>query len=283
MTLDSKWLEPTGLGRRYISENRRFFQLAKFTIPVRCYWFAYGILVVFAIIVILLYRQEIGKWANAHHNAIEAVSALGSFIFAAVLTVSTIGLWIVTRTASNAAKKSADIAEQTLYVTQRAYVSVKPKWSIEVNKLDSSIVNVGFWMVKENQGETPAVNMINRTAATFLLKRDGTPFTYAKSVDHDVPEVPVTIGPRSDLTTETHRFSIHHMQAIKEGTAELFLAGWLEYDDIFEGTPTHGVEWCFIVVIEGNLRPDECHARFDIHGQHNRYYECPPEHRRSRA
>ena len=250
----------------------------------RRYSLALGILVLFAIgMGLLLFRQGIGKWAETHHDAIEALSALGSFIFSAVLTFSTIGLWIVTGTASHAAKKSADIAEKTLYATQRAYVSVKPKYSIEVNRSDSSIINIGFWMMQDNQGETPAVSMVNRTSAVFLLKRDGAPFSYAKSVDHDVPEIPVTIGPRSDITSDIQRFSINHIQELKNGTAELFLAGWLEYNDVFEGTPRHGVEWCFVVSIEGNLRPGECQARFDVHGKHNRYYECPPEYRRSKT
>jgi hypothetical protein len=71
------------------------------------------------------------------------------------------------------------------------------------------------------------------------------------------------------------------MEKVKDGTAELFLAGWIEYNDVIEGTPTHGAEWCFIVFIEGNLRPGECQARFEVYGQHNRYYECPPASRRS--
>jgi hypothetical protein len=182
---------------------------------------------------------------------------------------------------AKAAKRSADIAEKTLYATQRAYVSVKPKWSMELNRHDGSIVDVGFWMSQENQGNTPAVNMVNRSSAVFLIKSDGVSFSYEKAVDHSVPEIPVTIRPRSEITTETQKFSINHMHKIKDGTAELFLSSWIEYNDVFEGTPKHGVEWCFILSLEGNLRPGECQARFDIHGQHNRYYECPPEVTRS--
>jgi hypothetical protein len=251
----------------------------------RNWWLALLILALFTIgsIGLLSFHREIGIWADTRHDAIEALAALGSFIFSAVLTFSTIGLWIVTGTASNAAKKSADIAEKTLYATQRAYVSVKPKWSLEVNKSDGSIVNIGFWMTQENQGETPAVNMVNRASAVFLLKSDGTTFDYIKGIEHDAPENPVTIGPRSDITTDTQRFSINHINTIKAGTAELFLAGWIEYNDVFEGTPKHGLEWCFTVSIEGNLLPGECQARFDVYGKHNRYYECPPEPRRSKT
>jgi hypothetical protein len=173
----------------------------------RHYWFTILLVALFAIGGIRLWPFDhiIGIWADAHHNAIEALAALGSFIFSVILTFSTIGLWIVTGIASNAAKKSADIAEKTLYLTQRAYVSVKPGWSVEVNKFDGSIINVGFWTIQENQGETPAVNVINRSSSVFLIKSDGRPFDYAKSVDHDIPEVPVTIGPRSEITTDTQR------------------------------------------------------------------------------
>ena len=103
-------------------------------------------------LVVWSFRHEIGKWADANHDALEALAPLGSLIFSGVLTFSTIGLWIVTGIASYAAKKSADIAEKTLYATQRAYVSVKPRWSVALDKLGGSIVRVGFWMAQENQG-----------------------------------------------------------------------------------------------------------------------------------
>lgn len=184
--------------------------------------------------------------------------------------------------AAQAAKKSADISEQALHATQRAYVSAKPAWSINVSKPTDAVINIGFWMVINNGGNTPALSLTNRSAAVFLVKKGGEKFEYAKNIDPIVvPDIKTSIGPRSEITTDHHDFSIEHMAMVRDRTADLFLFGWLEYDDVFEGTPKHGAEWCFKISIEGKLRPGECQARFDAYDQHNRYYDCPPEVMRS--
>jgi hypothetical protein len=65
-------------------------------------------------------------WADARHDAIEAIAAIVSASFAIILTGSTIGLWIVTRTAAKAAKAAAEV----LPMTERAYVFGGPGFRI---------------------------------------------------------------------------------------------------------------------------------------------------------
>lgn len=235
------------------------------------------------------------NFTNAHAGFITALAGIAVAAFTLTLKWSTDRLWgagerqlkalrqsvFVSIAGAKAAKKSADIAEKTLYISQRAYVSPRAKWSIEINPSETSIVGIGFWMSLENQGSTPAAHMFNQSVARLLVKSDGISFDYGSSLSPYVTGVPAAIGLRSEITTDKQIFSAAQIKAVADKTADLFLCGWVEYNDVFEGTPRHGVEWCLKVCIEGNLKPGECQARFDIHDQHNRYYDCPPETARS--
>jgi hypothetical protein len=210
---------------------------------------------------------------DAHNGLVTAIATVA-------LVGSTILLWIAARKAdetnlisANAAKSASETAERALYISQRAYVSVLPKWLLETHQCSKSVANVGFWMVQQNVGNTPAENMINRSSAVFLVHTEGRAFDYDSAVGKPFPGMPVTIGPRSEITTDMQKFSAAHMHKVIDGTASLFLCGWLEYDDVFEKTPAHGVEWCFKVSIEGSLVSGGCQARFDVYDQHNRHYD----------
>jgi hypothetical protein len=66
-----------------------------------------------------------GRWIGSHHDAIEAASAIGTAIFTVALFGANLLLWIVTRTAANAAKKAADAANvsaKAVAIVERAYV-----------------------------------------------------------------------------------------------------------------------------------------------------------------
>jgi len=231
------------------------------------------------------------KWTDQ----IIALSALGTLAFTGVLAWSTVALWRSTKhlaegaeaqgkditVTAAAAKKSADVAERALYATQRAYVAVTPRFSIELNEPGGPVMAVGFWMSMENHGNTPTVHMVNKTSAAFLLKADGVEYTYDRAVGQEAAEIPTTLGIRTATTTDKQVFSRGHIEKVIDGSAELFLSGWVEYNDVFDGTPRHGVEWCFKVAIEGRLVPDQCQARFDSQPEHNRLYDCPPEPARS--
>jgi hypothetical protein len=62
----------------------------------------------------------IATWAERYHDALEALSAIGAFILTLVLVSSTIGLWIVTKAAADAAKAGANAAETAAKAAQAA-------------------------------------------------------------------------------------------------------------------------------------------------------------------
>lgn len=67
-------------------------------------------------------------WARDNHDAIEALSAIGSVIFALVLTISTVGLWIVTRGGADSTKNAAKAAEKSAHVAERALTELERPW-----------------------------------------------------------------------------------------------------------------------------------------------------------
>jgi hypothetical protein len=67
----------------------------------------------------------VGTWVSDHHDGIEAAAAILSVVFTVALVGSNIALWLVTRTAANAAKEAADAASRSadgIAVVERAYI-----------------------------------------------------------------------------------------------------------------------------------------------------------------
>jgi hypothetical protein len=67
----------------------------------------------------------IGTWASSNHDAIEALAAVLSVIFTAVLVGANIALWRVTRTAANAAKEAADAATDGAKIAEKAMLTLE--------------------------------------------------------------------------------------------------------------------------------------------------------------
>jgi hypothetical protein len=74
------------------------------------------------------------------------------------------------------------------------------------------------------------------------------------------------------------RNSPRHFGASKKKELEVFLYGWVEYDDVFEGTPRHRTEYCTQIVVEGDVtihtlpgNPEQPHVpfRYQGHKKHN--------------
>src|SRR5208337_3991100 len=74
-------------------------------------------------------------------------------IFSGLLFFSTTGLWVVTRTAANAAKKAADVAEQALTVLERPYIFID---AITIAPITQYRLGQPSYVLK-NYGKTPAV------------------------------------------------------------------------------------------------------------------------------
>jgi hypothetical protein len=180
------------------------------------------------------------------------------------------------RTAADAARKAADVAEATLLATQRAYVLARPHSAFNMGST-GTIDAVTFWFSLENEGNSPALGVVDCISIAFHVKGDGTAFDYAQSFTRAEQAAAGIIGVHSASESSRVALSVGHMLEVIEGRADVYLSGWLEHQEIIGNTPRRGVEWCFKVHIEGILVPGQGDVRFSFHGDHNRYYDCPPE------
>ncbi|MDE2232527.1 MAG: hypothetical protein KGJ90_00145 [Patescibacteria group bacterium] len=115
----------------------------------------------------------VGAWANARHDAIEAISAIVSAFFAFVLTGSTIGLWIVTGRAANAAKAAADDLPRVerAYLFTGVMIRVGPGRTGDVNLL---VLNVGKTpgFLESMYGEFSEIEPTKETGTGALYSTD---------------------------------------------------------------------------------------------------------------
>jgi len=187
----------------------------------------------------------IGAWGTANHDAIEALAAIGSLFFAVVLTGSTIGLWIVTRTAANAAKAAADALPRL----ERAYLFFANAESQEIVTYASCITiarydNVLVKYSYRNHGRTPAI------IKSILIG--------AKYLEHGFPKMSDALGGNliadvivgDDLTPGGDQYfnmSGKDFDNAKNGIGRVFFWGELGYEDVFGNYCTTGIcsEWHF--------------------------------------
>jgi hypothetical protein len=55
----------------------------------------------------------------------------------------------------------------------------------------------------------------------------------------------------------------------RSGRAHVYLWGWTDYDDIFQGTKRHRTEFCVEIIVHGDVRTETCQFSFPQQGRHN--------------
>lgn len=138
------------------------------------------------------------------------------------------------------------------------------------------MVAMRFWVVWENAGNTPVERMFNQINGSIRPKDEEFVFDF-----ETVAPQPIALGPGAEMNSGFVEFPAALIIQAHQGQNDLFLWGWAEYNDFLEGTPRHGLEFCFKVRIEGNLKPGECAVHFDLYGEHNGHYDAPPQIARS--
>jgi hypothetical protein len=89
----------------------------------------------------------------------------------------------------------------------------------------------------------------------------------------DARQQPAIVGPNAEINSAYVNLPIGLVADILEHQAYYLFAGWAEYNDVFDQTPRHRVEFCYWVELEGEPDSDKIEARFHIHGAHNRHCE----------
>jgi hypothetical protein len=161
-------------------------------------------------------------------------------------------------------------------ITQRAYVYViTPSSELRVAMVDGAhtLVALRVWVTWKNSGSTPASPMFARIGATFVPNINDFRF------GEPPPEIeqPLVLGPSAQIDSGTIDIAAAHAIAAAHNTGHQFVWGIARYRDNFPGSPEHVIEFCYKVDIEGSLPPplNACRIRFNLYGEHNRYYDEP--------
>jgi hypothetical protein len=176
---------------------------------------------------------------------------------------------------AQAAKNSADTGRHALLDTQRPFVFV--------GTFQVEVVNTEVFILArfDNSGVTPAVKV--RNYVSWKASADAPPGDYnwpdigkdGKPLSGPGEGVTSFIGPKDTMFSETLKIPMSTMEAIRLGQARLFVWGWIEYDDMFDGTPRHRTEFCNEMVATNlkNFVDEGKHAiaaSFARYGEHNR-------------
>jgi hypothetical protein len=238
---------------------------------------------------------KISNFLNDYGVAISALATIAIAYFTFTLKHATDKLWLAgetqasvtrevareqalqTREAVAQAKVSADAATEQVKVARssvttidRAYVfceSIDAKWTAD--KISEFVVKWSFNVVWKNSGKTPTRwgrNCMNSWIANNAgdLPKD---FDFA-DVTTAVP-AEIVIGPNAAMHTWAVELPVETLDSIRQGRAHVYIWGWFDYNDVFEGTPRHRSEFCFELQVVGNPVYKEGGFKYRRHGAFN--------------
>lgn len=169
--------------------------------------------------------------------------------------------------------------DQTTRSIQRAFVLVKKPQSIVGVDPAGMLQSMGFWVVLENSGTTPAGTISATVNVTWV--EDIQEFAFGKTGDDTSTEkivtqqLPFVLGPKAEVGAApiANQLLGEFIVNAWEGKSHIFLWGKCEYTDIFKAA--HCTEYCYKVKIVGNLNVvrGDCQVSFEHYGDHNRHYD----------
>jgi len=190
-------------------------------------------------------------------------------IFTGMLWGSTHRLWGVT-------VETLKHAEATAQREMRAYVHVtkapitdrRHMPTIGANGLIPGNIHTFQIVVElENRGRTPTrhgLMNVNHIQQAEPLPKD---FPY---LDGPKTET-VLIGPDHGVMSPVINVPVDRMMQVVRGNQRLFIWGWIDYNDVFPGTPRHRTEFCFEIVPDRGMpiTDENTTLRSEFHGPHN--------------
>jgi hypothetical protein len=227
--------------------------------------------------------------AALHRQLAEVTAASASHSLA--LTYATIGLIVVAgslwlmaflqardlKTAVRAvqesaagARSAAEATQRSLMLTQRATVIVGEPRAVWLRDANERLVGCRLLVSWHNVGPTPTRNMI---AAVAGQSTERPPPRTSAVPRADGRQQPAIVGPNAAINSAYVNLPIGLVADILGRKAYYLFAGWAEYNDVFDHTPRHRVEFCYWVEFDGEPAGDKLEARFHLHGTHNRHCE----------
>ena len=168
------------------------------------------------------------------------------------------------------ARSAAEATQRALVLTQRATVIVGEPRAAWLRDANDRLVGCRLLVTWHNVGSTPTRNMIAAVAGQATERPPPRTSAMPKA---DARQQPLIVGPNAAVNSAYVNLPIGLVADILARRAYYLFAGWAEYNDVFDRTPRHRVEFCYWVEFDGEPEADRIDARFHIHGQHNRHCE----------
>jgi len=172
------------------------------------------------------------------------------------------------REATQTAHDQVSLSRQATVDANRAFVFIeKVEWkALFVNVNGVKKLSWGFIVHWRNSGTTPTRRMQSCVYDTvFVYKKLLEDFAYPDNRGHE----DLVIFPRATMHSRPLRIDPEYFALAQSGHAEIFIWGWADYDDFFEGTPRRRVEFCLAVEAIGDPKSAECKFVFHKHGPFN--------------
>ncbi|SEP14896.1 hypothetical protein SAMN02990966_04115 [Rhodospirillales bacterium URHD0017] len=176
--------------------------------------------------------------------------------------------------AAVAAESSVKISSQNAQTELRAYVFVKRivceavrqnRWTNSSGAVvEGPIVAYNVFAELENSGATPTRHLV--------LGLGGRMFNEVMPSDWNYPDVhteSAIMGPHTTFNSARVSVSAAEMKRLSEKGGHEYIWGWVDYNDVFEGTPRHRTEFCFEITADPHPSGGDITLQFPAHGPFN--------------
>ena len=136
-------------------------------------------------------------------------------------------------------------------LTQRATVIVGEPRAAWLRDANDRLVGCRLLVTWHNVGSTPTRNMIAAVAGQATERPPPRTSAMPKA---DARQQPVIVGPNAAVNSAYVNLPIGLVADILARRAYYLFAGWAEYNDVFDRTPRHRVEFCYWLEFDGEPR-----------------------------
>jgi hypothetical protein len=170
--------------------------------------------------------------------------------------------------AAQAAVEQVDITRSGTATTERAYVFCEHIEAVGTGEYGTEeVTKWSFTCIWRNSGKTPTQYAVANVNSRYDPHAGELPFDF-KYPDYGNKER-ISIGPNAIMHTMAFDVTSKDLRSIQNNKAKMFIWGWIEYNDIFDGTGRHRSEFCFELVVVGNPIYKAGGFRYRRHGPFN--------------
>jgi hypothetical protein len=175
--------------------------------------------------------------------------------------------------AADAANRSVTKADETLRHAQksseqelRAYIHVENILGA-FPVADGQQTTVFLHQTWRNLGKTPAIHCRSDWNHIFIAGDLPTDFAFPDSLENT--EIVFGVGPSHIVTATPIQIQIGAINMLFNRAINLYVWGWIEYDDVFENTPRRRTEFCARGLPGAKIDSAARALMFEHHPRHN--------------